>query len=160
MDYSSLPPRITSFLVKIASRCNLACDYCYMYEHADQSWRAQPAVMSDDTRRKLAERIGEYVRTVDLERLVVVFHGGEPLLAGTKRIAETAGWIKSALPAGVHVHFSLQTNGTLLTKTALSCLAEAGVSVALSLDGPRAANDLHRLGHDGHSSFEKSMRAL
>ena len=36
---SHLPPaRITSFLVKIASRCNLACDYCYMYEHADQTY--------------------------------------------------------------------------------------------------------------------------
>ena len=57
MVSSSLPPRITSFLVKIASRCNLACDYCYIYEHADQSWRSQPPFMSDQTRRKLAERI-------------------------------------------------------------------------------------------------------
>src|SRR5882762_9809992 len=98
MVYSSLPPRITSFLVKIASRCNLACDYCYMYEHADQSWRAQPPFMSDDLRRKLAMRIGEYVRAANLKRLVVVFHGGEPLLAGAERISETSRWIKSALP--------------------------------------------------------------
>lgn len=160
MAYSSPPPRITSFLVKIASRCNLACDYCYMYEHADQSWRAQPRFMSDDTRRKLAMRIGEYVRTVDLKRLVVVFHGGEPLLAGAERIAETASWIRSAVPSAAQIDFSLQTNGTLLTESALLCLAEAGISVALSLDGPRAANDVHRLGHDGESSFEKSLRAL
>lgn len=160
MVSSSLPPRITSFLVKIASRCNLACDYCYMYEHADQSWRAQPAFMSDDTRRKLAMRIGEYVRAAALKRLVVVFHGGEPLLAGAERISETAQWIRSAIPSEAQVDFSLQTNGTLLTEEALACFREAGISVALSLDGPRAANDLHRLGHDGESSFEESLRAL
>lgn len=131
-----------------------------MYEHADQSWRAQPALMSDDTRRKLAERIGEYVRSTDVKRLVVVFHGGEPLLAGPQRIAETARWIRGAVPAVAQIDFSLQTNGTLLTEEALLCLAEAGISVALSLDGPRTANDLHRLGHDGRSSFEKSLMAL
>lgn len=160
MSYSSLPPRITSFLVKIASRCNLACDYCYIYEHADQTWRAQPAFMSDDTRRTLAIRIGEYVRAVDLKRLVVVFHGGEPLLAGAERISETAAWIREALPSEAQVDFSLQTNGTLLTEAALTCLKESGVSVALSLDGPKIANDLHRVGHHGESSFEKTLRAL
>lgn len=160
MVYSSLPPRITSFLVKIASRCNLACDYCYMYEHADQSWRAQPPFMSEDNRRQLAIRIGEYVRATDLKRLVVVFHGGEPLLAGAERISETAFWIRGALPSEAQVDFSLQTNGTLLTEEVVAKLAGAGISVALSIDGPRGSNDLHRLGHDGESSFEKTFRAL
>jgi uncharacterized protein len=160
MVYSSLSPRITSFLVKIASRCNLACDYCYMYEHADQSWRAQPPFMSEDNRRQLAIRIGEYVRSADLKRLVVVFHGGEPLLAGAERISETAFWIRSALPSETQVDFSLQTNGILLTEEVVAELAGAGISVALSIDGPLRANDLHRLGHDGESSFEKTFRAL
>src|SRR5262245_11818733 len=104
--------RITSFLIKIASRCNLACDYCYVYEHADQSWREQPPVMSDGTRRKLAERIGEYARAEGLARIVVVFHGGEPLLAGAERIAETVRWIKACAGDVTQVDFSIQTNGT------------------------------------------------
>jgi uncharacterized protein len=160
MDYSSQPVRFTSFLVKIASRCNLACDYCYMYEHADQSWRTQPAFMSDDTRRRLAARLGEYAREANLTRLVVVFHGGEPLLAGAERIVETADWIRNSLPPTARADFSLQTNGTLLTEDALQRLAEANISVSLSLDGPKAANDLHRLGHNGESSFQQSLDAL
>ncbi|MDQ3802344.1 MAG: FxsB family radical SAM/SPASM domain protein [Acidobacteriota bacterium] len=154
------PPRITSFLVKIASRCNLACDYCYMYEHADQGWRGQPALMSERVRRKLAERVGEYARREGLERLVVVFHGGEPLLAGPGRIAETARWIKQAVPSLTRVDFSLQTNGTLLDEEALDRLASEGVSVSLSIDGPRRANDLHRLDHRGRTSFPQTLRAL
>jgi uncharacterized protein len=26
------------FIVKLHSRCNLSCDYCYVYHHVDQSW--------------------------------------------------------------------------------------------------------------------------
>lgn len=160
MVSTSLQPRITSFLIKIASRCNLACDYCYMYEHADQGWRAQPPLMSDGIRRKVAERIGEYAKEIDLRRLVVVFHGGEPLLAGARRIAETASLIRTALPREARADFSLQTNGTLLDEEAVACLETADISIALSLDGPRQVNDLHRLGHAGESSFEKSLNAL
>ncbi|MDX6406591.1 MAG: uncharacterized protein QOH70_4046 [Blastocatellia bacterium] len=131
-----------------------------MYEHADQSWRAQPPLMSDEIRLKVAERIGEYAKEVDVRRLVVVFHGGEPLLAGASRIAETASLIRSALPPEASADFSLQTNGTLLNEEAVACLEAGDVSISLSLDGPREINDLHRLGHDGGSSFEKSLNAL
>ena len=131
-----------------------------MYEHADQSWRAQPTFMSDPARRKLAERIGEYAREEGLERLVVVFHGGEPILAGPDRISETARWIKEALPPTTKADFSLQTNGTLLDEDAIDKLAAEGVVISLSIDGPRAANDRHRLDHGGKSSFDNTLRAL
>jgi uncharacterized protein len=154
------PPRITSFLIKIASRCNLACDYCYVYEHADQSWRAQPPFMADRTRRRLADRVGEYARAESLDRLVVVFHGGEPLLGSPERIAETARWINASVPDTTRVDFSLQTNGTLLDEDAIRCLAAEGLTISLSIDGPRRANDLHRLDHSGKSSFNNTLGAL
>lgn len=154
------PPRITCFLVKIASRCNLDCDYCYVYRHADQSWRGQPAIMSEEHRRKLACRIGEYSQAIGLERLLVVFHGGEPLLAGPERIAETARWIRAAVPHTTKVDFSIQTNGVLLDDAALSHVASADIAVSLSMDGPQIAHDLHRLDHKGKSSFEKVEAAL
>jgi uncharacterized protein len=154
------PPRITCFLVKIASRCNLNCDYCYVYHHADQSWRRQPAVMSEGHREKLASRIGEYAQAMGLERLLVVFHGGEPLLAGPKRIAETARSIRGAAPPTTRVDFSIQTNGILLDDAALDHLASADIAVSLSLDGPRYAHDLHRLDHKGRESFEQVEAAL
>jgi uncharacterized protein len=156
-----LPPaRITSFLVKIASRCNLACDYCYMYEHADRTWRDQPALMTEETRRQLANRIGEYARAANLSELLVVFHGGEPLLAGHNRIVETARWIREAVPASVRVDASLQTNGLLLSEAALEAFAKEGIGVSVSIDGPASANDLHRLDHRGASTFQKTLDAI
>src|SRR5205823_2374759 len=108
------PVRLTSFLIKIASRCNLACDYCYMYTHADQTWRQQPPTMPPQVRHTLASRIGEYTRQEDLHRILVVFHGGEPLLAGVPNIIETTRWIRAAVADSTKVDCSLQTNGLLL----------------------------------------------
>lgn len=153
-------PRITSFLLKIASRCNLACDYCYMYEHADKSWRSQPTLMSDDTRKLLSNRIGEYARAVGLADMLVVFHGGEPLLAGVDRIVDTAELIRDAIPTSTKASFSVQTNGTLLTKEVLDRFGAVGIQVSLSIDGPQWVNDLHRLGPRGESTYRSTSRGL
>ena len=34
------------FILKVHSRCNLSCSYCYVYEMADQGWRGLPKRMS------------------------------------------------------------------------------------------------------------------
>src|SRR6266700_4140598 len=76
------PSPFQEFIVKIHSRCDLSCDYCYMYEMADQSWRAQPKRMSVDIAETTARRIGEHARAHNLARVALILHGGEPLLAG------------------------------------------------------------------------------
>jgi len=134
-----------------------------MYRHADQSWRKQPFVMSQNHRQLLAFRISEYVETKQLKEIVVVFHGGEPLLAGVETITETARWIQEAVPSWCKVGFSLQTNGVLLTRLILAQLEQLRIGVSLSIDGHREAHNLHRLDHKGNSSFdvvEKSLKTL
>ncbi|MGH8573602.1 MAG: FxsB family cyclophane-forming radical SAM/SPASM peptide maturase, partial [Gammaproteobacteria bacterium] len=42
------PTPIRQFVLKVYSRCNLACDYCYVYQMADQTWRDRPLVMSPE----------------------------------------------------------------------------------------------------------------
>ena len=153
------PSTITSFLVKIASRCNLNCDYCYVFNHADQSWRSMPPLMSESNRQTLAKRIGEYVTEKSLQNVLIVFHGGEPLLAGSKRIVETANWMRQNLSPEVKIDFSLQTNGVLLTREIIETLADAKIGISLSLDGPKVVNDLHRLTHKGKSTYDDTLRA-
>lgn len=153
-------PTVTCFLLKVASRCNLACDYCYMYEHADQSWRHQPHMFSPETSAAVVRRVGEYVADRQLPHVSVVFHGGEPLLFGAARLASLASDLRDAMPAGARCDVSLQTNGVLLTAQALEVLADADIGVSLSLDGPRAVHDLHRLTPAGQSSHEDAERAL
>lgn len=150
--------KFSSFLVKVASRCNLDCDYCYIYHHADQSWRSMPKFLSAEHREALADRLAEYILQTDLKHCAVILHGGEPLLAGAQTLADFAALLREKCNTPVDV--SLQTNGLLLTEQALDILAAADIGVSLSLDGPRAANDKHRLTRKGRSSFEATEQAL
>ena len=40
---------ISQYVLKVHGRCILACDHCYVYEQADQSWRHKPAAISIET---------------------------------------------------------------------------------------------------------------
>ncbi|MFY1668873.1 FxsB family cyclophane-forming radical SAM/SPASM peptide maturase [Plantactinospora sp. WMMB334] len=148
------------YVVKLQSRCNLACDYCYMYELADQSARRAPAIMDGAVFDRACERIAEHAGTHGLAGVRVVFHGGEPMLAGSALLAERAGRLRTTLPERTVAEVAVQTNGVLLTDADLDRLAAAGIRVGVSLDGGRAANDRHRRYRDGRSSFPAVDRAL
>lgn len=106
MTGSAAPFR--QFVLKVCSRCDLACDHCYVYEQADQSWRSQPKVMSERTVSTAAERIAEHARQHFLPEVRVVLHGGEPLLAGPARLrlicTELRRVIEEACRSSPHSH--------------------------------------------------------
>ena len=152
------PPPLYTFLVKIASRCNLNCSYCYVYQTPDDSWRSKPSLISDVVVARTAQRIAEHVRQHDLSDISIVFHGGEPLLAGPKRIARFAKLFRDTIPC--RITFGMQSNGLLLRAETLDVLASFGFQLGISIDGDRRANDLNRIDHQGRSSFEAVMRAI
>ena len=137
------PRPFRQFLLKVHSRCNLACDYCYMYEMADQSWRERPYRMSAAVVERTAARIGEHVRAHGLSSIDVVLHGGEPLLAGPDLIGDVAAAVRDSVGPGVEVRLTAQTNGVRLASY-LELFDELDVRVGVSLDGDATANDRHR----------------
>jgi uncharacterized protein len=147
-------------VVKVASRCNLACDYCYVYTMADQSWRARPAFPTEDTVTATARRIAEHAEAHELAEITVVLHGGEPLLAGIDRLDHIATTIRQACPTGTAVDLRVQTNAVLLDESWLPFLRAHDVKVGVSIDGGPAQHDRHRLRHDGGGSYESTARAL
>ncbi|MEE1789065.1 FxsB family radical SAM/SPASM domain protein [Streptomyces sp. SP17BM10] len=151
---------LTQFVVKMHSRCDLACDHCYVYEHADSSWRTRPKNVGDEILAKAAERIGEHAAAHRLPVVRVVLHGGEPLLAGPDRLRRAAEALRAALPPGCALDLRIHTNGVLLSRAFCDLFAELGVRVGVSLDGDRAANDRHRRFADGRSSHPQVLRAV
>ncbi|SCF98212.1 hypothetical protein GA0115255_114332, partial [Streptomyces sp. Ncost-T6T-2b] len=85
------------FVLKVHSRCDLACDHCYVYEHADQSWLTRPKVISDEAISWTARRLAEHATTHALPSVTVILHGGEPLLAGPARLRRVCEELGSAL---------------------------------------------------------------
>lgn len=132
-----------------------------MYQHADQSWKNKPLIFSPENQDLLAYRLEEYVKKKGLERILVIFHGGEPLIFGCENIISLSQSIKTSLRSlGCRVDFGIQTNGTLLKKSSLEQLAEENISVSLSIDGPREMHNEHRVDHKGKTSFDKVYAAL
>lgn len=154
------PVPIRQFLFKVYTRCNLSCDYCYVYELADQSWRSKPTVMSPEVVAAAAVRIAEHADSHGLDEVRVILHGGEPLLAGRRFLEHLTSTVVAALPPACRATFGMQTNGVLVTDEVIEMCAELGISLGISLDGDRHANDRHRLHRNGRSSYEQVVDAV
>ena len=79
-------PSIDTVLVKVVSRCNLDCTYCYVYHMGDDAWRRQPKLISDKVQAALVEQLSEVALNQD-GGFAVVLHGGEPLMLGAVRLS-------------------------------------------------------------------------
>ncbi|MFG2751842.1 radical SAM/SPASM protein FxsBH, inactivated beta-hydroxylase extension form [Streptomyces xanthophaeus] len=147
-------------VLKVHSRCDLACDHCYVYEHADQSWRARPKVISPEVISQTASRLAEHARDHELPSVTVILHGGEPLLAGTARLRLVCEEFTRALAGTAALDLRIHTNGLQLSPRYLDLFDEFGVRVGISLDGDRTANDRHRRFADGRTSHPLVLAAV
>src|ERR1700678_232213 len=148
------------FVLKVCSRCDLACDHCYVYEQADQSWLRRPKVITDETVTRTAERIAEHARYHALPAVRVILHGGEPLLAGVVRLRRICEILRREVEKVCALDRRIPTNGVLLDDSVCQMFAEQQVKVGISIDGDRAANDRHRRYADGRSSYDQVVRAI
>ena len=158
MDRPVVPFR--QFVLKMHSRCDLACDHCYIYEHADTSWKGRPKASSGEVLTRTAERIAEHATAHGLRTVHVVLHGGEPLLAGPAGLRRAAEELRRTLSGVCALDLRIHTNGVLLDQRFLDLFDEYDIKVGISLDGDRTANDRHRRYADGRSSHPQVLRAL
>ena len=149
-----------TFLLKVAARCNIDCTYCYEYRLADQSWRTKPALMSQDVLARATDRIVDHVVSHGVPSINIVFHGGEPLLAGPTFFHDAVVQLRDRVSAYCPVTFGVQSNGTLLDEAWLDLFRGLDVTIGVSADGPRHLNDRHRLGFRGESTYERVERSL
>lgn len=148
-------------ILKIASRCNLNCSYCYMYNLADKSFMDQPRVISESTTKAFAKRLATHCAIHKQKNVVVVLHGGEPLLAGRKTIGALVDQVKTEFDGtapDTEVVFSLQTNGTPITDEWCVFFKEKNIKIGVSIDGPREVHDKNRVFHSGKGSHSRVMR--
>lgn len=147
-----------TFLIKIAQLCNLNCSYCYVYESPDDSWKWKPKFLEENIALEIAKRIQEHVSEYNLEDVSIIFHGGEPLLAGLNRLTSYVNTFSSNIYC--KINFGIQTNGTLINEEFVNFFTKENISVGVSLDGTKDHNDRFRLYHNGSSSFFDAINAI
>lgn len=119
-------------VLKVHSRCDLACDHCYIYEAPDQSWRTRPKAISDEAISWTARRLAEHAEKHVLPSVSVILHGGEPLLAGPARLRRVCEELTAALDGVAELDLRIHTNGLQLSSRYLDLFDEFGVRVGIS----------------------------
>jgi uncharacterized protein len=93
-------------------------------------------------------------------KVSVTFFGGEPLLRFPLIQTAVGEARRMARERGKEISFSITTNGTLLTRETAAFLKENGISVCLSIDGPREIHDRNRPYASGRGSYEDVARGI
>jgi len=144
---------IEQILLKVTARCNLNCDYCYVFNMGDQSWKNLPRLMDKETMLNVIEFIATSYTSSDVIPSIT-FHGGEPLMYGDEPILFFIQNLQKRMPE-LKPNYSIQTN--MFKKdilNSLQTLDEMNVVISASTDGDQVAMDRHRLTKNGKSSFE------
>jgi uncharacterized protein len=155
-----MPGQITQFVLKVHSRCDLACDHCYVFEHADQSWRRKPRSISPATVHAAAARMAEHAASHGLREIKIILHGGEPLLIGRDGMRVVLDTLVTTLGPVASIDLRLHTNGLQLDEKWCRLFSRYHTRIGVSLDGGKAANDRHRRFADGRSSYQETRKAL
>ena len=136
--------QVTSLILRLTERCNLACAYCYA-----SACPAGAAMERETALRAVALCCPEG------GALRIQFTGGEPLLA--LPVMEAVHAFGRA--TGRRLCLSVQTNGTLLTPEVCRRLKAMDCAVGVSLDGLGPANALRPF-PDGRESFPAAVEGI
>lgn len=153
-------PGTLAFVLKVVSRCNLDCSYCYVYNKGDTTWRTRPVMMSDAVVDAAIDRILDWCHRTGQSHVRVTLHGGEPLLAGRDRFDRWCRRIRARLQGTADVAFNVQTNGTLLDDEWAQLFVEHRIEVGVSIDGPAVVHDAVRVDRRGDGSHARVVRGI
>jgi uncharacterized protein len=148
---------IDTILIKVASRCNINCNYCYVYHMGDDNWSRLSKFMSDDTIDAMCQQL-EQLALAQQKLFSVVLHGGEPFLMGVARLRQLLAKLRIVLSLDYPI--SIQSNGILITPEILDVCAEFSASVAVSIDGPKDVHDKFRIDHKAGGTFEAVIKGI
>jgi uncharacterized protein len=151
-DIPPTQPMIETVVIQPTAFCNIACTYCYLPS------RNERGVMEQATVRTIFERIFE--SNYAAPELTVIWHAGEPLAAGLDFYQQAFAAIASLCPSHIRIVHSFQTNGMLLTDAWCDLIEQWEVHVGVSVDGPKALHDTHRVTRKGLGTFDRTMDGI
>ncbi len=138
--HSFIMHNLGQLTLQVTQGCNLKCEYCsysgnyFNREHTNKK-------MSFETAKKAIDYFISHAR--DASFFGISFYGGEPLLE-FELIKKCVAYADSRAE-GRKVSYNFTTNGTLLTEEKYEFLVSHDFSILVSLDGPQAVHDRHRV---------------
>ncbi|MFN3218522.1 MAG: radical SAM protein [Acidimicrobiales bacterium] len=138
--------------LKLTPGCNLRCTYC----NVDAAGTRSPQMSLETYRRVIDLLVAHSVH----RDLIVEFHGGEPLLLGTAWVREAVAYAaERGTETGHRFTHPIATNATMLDDEWVDLIAESGLPVKVSLDGPPELSDQVRGGARATVAALRRLRA-
>jgi uncharacterized protein len=153
-------PRPFGFvLVKLASRCNIKCTYCYWFRDAEVY--NKPAVLTPEAEDTFCLRLEEHIREFELPIFLLVFHGGEPLLFPTRRFEALQKKLNEVeRRTGCVIKRGVTTNAILVDDEWVELFKTYDIGVSISLDGPAEINDKYRVDFKGRGTLAQTLEGF
>ena len=152
-------PVFDYILFKVAARCNINCNYCYWFK--DASVYEKPKILTAEAEAAFLSKLREHIHTYGLKRFSILFHGGEPLLIGKKRLRQLCESIREIERCtGCEFELSTTTNGTLIDCEWASIFRAYRIDPTLSIDGPKRIHDQERVDFRGRGTYDRVLNAL
>lgn len=152
--------KIDKIVVKIASRCNINCTYCYMYNMGDLSYKMQPKFIELQTVQNFASKMLIHLKENQTNRVSIIIHGGEPLMMNKVKFVEFINTFQVLTKNNIKVNFSLQTNAILIDDNWCKIFKKYNISVGVSLDGAKSENDIFRVDKKGNGTYDKVINGI
>ena len=140
---------LSTIVLNVNTGCNLGCTYCYK---EDLQTPSRGEKMDFDVATRSIELLLK--EGAKRERINVVFFGGEPL-SNMPLIKQVVDYTeRRCAEENKKVDFSLTTNATLLKEDTVDWLNAHRFGIAISMDGPQAIHDKHRLTVGGRGTYD------
>lgn len=138
--------------IHVTNQCNLRCHYCYLKKTAE--------AMSTETAFESIEAVFRSAALHSFQSVKLKYAGGEPSL-NFDLVARTHAYaIDLARANGVEVTGIMLSNGVGLTRRHYEVMAQLGLRLMVSLDGPSQYHDSQRVFENGSGSFKVVLRSV
>lgn len=141
-------------IFRVSNSCNLNCKYCY-----DRN-NHRGIKNENEEFYKRVEDIVKYLNEIFVDKTrkcKIIFHGGEPLIIKGEIYDFLIKKILEDIPKA---SFSIQTNGTLLSKKHIETFKRYNVRIGISLDGHNSEQNYCRVYKNGVNTFNKVMEKI
>jgi uncharacterized protein len=146
-------------LVKLASRCNIDCTYCYWFRDADVY--KKPPVLTIEAEDAFCQKLEEHIKKFDLEHFMIVFHGGEPLLFPKRRFTAFLDKLCAIEErTNCMITRGVTTNAILIDREWVKIFEKYDVLPSVSIDGPAEIHDQTRVDFKGNGTHAATMKGM
>lgn len=152
--------RDLQLVLKVSERCNINCSYCYYFNSGNDAPFNRPAYVTEEIAHAVVRFVQDGTRQMDLGKVRVVLHGGEPLMLRKERFRAVCRILSQLKTSGLDFRTVITTNAMLIDADWVKIFEEFGIGVCVSLDGPQHYHDLERVDFQGRGTYTRVINGV